>query len=119
MGVCSMLDVKKYIGKSYTEYTCYGLFRAIQADLGYDLPDYDAGTPRQNAEKIEMEALSKYVKLDKAVEGCGVIIYDCGLPCHVATYIGEGKIIHSKKDTGVVITDLALEKVYGYYGVRK
>lgn len=114
-----MIDVSKYIGKSYKEYTCYGLFRAIQADLGYDLPDYEAGTPCKNAEKIELELLHKYEKLEQPVEGCGVVIYDCGFPCHIALYIGEGKIIHSKKDTGVVITDLSQEKVYGYYGVRQ
>lgn len=114
-----MMDVKKYIGKTYAEYTCYGLFRAIQADLGNNLPDYTAGTPRKNSEQIELELLARYKKLDKPEEGCGVVIYDCGLPCHIATYIGEGKIVHSKKDTGVVITDLSLEKVYGYYGVRK
>lgn len=114
-----MLDVKKYIGKPYKEYTCYGLFRAIQADLGNLLPEYEASTPRKNAEKIELELLERYKRLENPVEGCGVVIYDCGLPCHIATYIGEGKIVHSKTDTGVVITDLSQEKIFGYYGVRK
>lgn len=114
-----MIDVSKYVGKKFSEYTCYGLFRAIQHDLGHELPDFHGGTPKENAEQIEIESFRRYKRLDKPVEGCGVVIYDCGIPCHIATYIGEGKIIHSTSATGVIITDLSDEKVEGFYGVRE
>lgn len=114
-----MMNVSKYIGKKFSEYNCYQLFRAIQHELGHELPDFGYGTPKQNAENVELETLRRYKRLEKPVEGCGVVIYDCGLPCHIATYIGEGKIIHSTESTGVIISDLIEEKVEGFYGVRE
>jgi len=114
-----MIDYNKYIGKKFSEYNCYDLFRAIQAELGHDLPDYSRGTPRENAEQVEMELLARYKRLEQAVYGCAVIMYDSGYPSHVATYIGEGRIIHSTAATGVIISDLSLEQVEGFYGVRE
>lgn len=115
-----MIDLSKYVGKSHSEYDCYGLFRAIQAELGYDLPSFEPDQDRRSAKKkVDVELLARYKRLDVPEMYCGVVMYNCGVPSHIACYIGEGKIIHSTKSRGVTIDDLDMRDVEGFYGVRK
>lgn len=114
------LDFSRYIGKSHDEYDCYGLFRAIQADFGIDLPYFAPNNNRQEvSEQIAMETFARYKKLDKPELLCAVIMYDAGIPSHIACYIGDGKIIHSTSARGVTIDDLDMRDVEGFYGVRQ
>ncbi len=113
------LDFSKYIGKSHKEYNCYDLFRAIQANFGVQLPSFEYTDNRHEVnEQIDLELLARYKKLDKPELFCGVVMYDGGIPCHIACYIGDGKIIHSTSARGVTIDDLDMSKVEGFYGVK-
>lgn len=114
------LDFRKYIGKPHSEYDCYGLFRAIQADFGIDLPSFEPNDDRHAvSEQIDMEKLARYKRLKEPELLCAVVMYDAGVPSHIACYIGDGKIIHSTSARGVTIDDLDMNKVEGFYGVRQ
>lgn len=115
-----MIDLSKYIGKTHAEYDCYGLFRAIQIELGYDLPSFEPDSDRRSAKnKVDIELFNRYVRLDEPELYCGVVMYNAGIPSHIACYIGEGKIIHSTTSRGVTIDDLDMKEVEGFYGVKK
>lgn len=115
-----MIDLSKYIGKNHDEYDCYGLFRAIQAENGVELPSFEPNNDRKEVnEQIDVEKFARYKKLEKPELYCAVVMYDAGIPCHIACYIGEGKIIHSTSKRGVTIDDLDMNEVEGFYGVRK
>lgn len=114
------LDFSKYIGKSHDEYNCYDLFRAIQSNFGIKLPEFEYNKDRHAvSEQIDMELLARYKRLEEPELFCGVVMYDAGIPCHIACYIGDGKIIHSTSARGVTIDDLDMKEVEGFYGVRQ
>ena len=115
-----MIDLSKYIGKNYEEYDCYSLFRAIQKELGYDLPEFKrCSNPYAVAVDAELEKLTRYVRLDKPEMYCAVLMYNHGIPSHIACYVGDGRIIHSTSERGVCIDDLNMSEVEGFYGVRQ
>lgn len=114
-----MIDLSKYVGKTHAEYNCYELFRAIQAEIGNDLPSFEMDSDRHSVkDKVDLELLARYKRLEEPEMYCGVVMYNAGVPSHIACYIGNGKIIHSTTARGVTIDDLDMREVEGFYGVR-
>lgn len=122
------IDVSKYIGKGYKEnsrgpdyYDCYSLMLSIQKDLGNDLEDcrYSALSKKQRIDGIKTEKKKAcYVKIEKPLAGCIVVLYHNDVPQHVGVYVGNGKVIHATFDRGVVIDELLTLNVEGFYQVK-
>ena len=115
------IDVSKYIGKSYADYDCYSLFLAIEKDLGHNLKNLRQSGKNKIEREKEIEAGKKdaqFEKIEKPVAGCAVIIYHNDIPQHIGVYIGNGKVIHSTCDRGVIIEELRTLIVEGFYRVR-
>ena len=122
------INVSKYIGKGYKEnsrgpdeYDCYSLMLAIEKDLGHNLIDcrYDVRT-RENRRKAVEDGKKDphFEKVEKPLAGCVVILYYNNVPQHVGVYIGNGKVIHATFDRGVVIDELRVLNVEGFYKVK-
>lgn len=114
------IDVKKYIGRDYSDIDCYSLFLAIEKDLGHDLPDLrKSGKSKKEREKEIAEGKKNphFEKIDKPVIGCAVIMYHNDIPQHIGVYIGQNKVIHSTVDKGVIIEELRLLQIEGFYKV--
>lgn len=88
-------------GRSIEEgFDCYGLLIDIQKNYAHKhLVDCING----EAEKLNVE------KIENLEELCIIDINIINEVLHVATYIGEGMMIHTRKDVGVCI-----EPVYRY-----
>lgn len=94
-----------------TGFDCWGLVLEVFRRFGYDLPDYKVscearpeidGTIQQNKpfwKKIELGELS--------VPALLVIRFNSPNLCnHTGVYIGNGRFIHTRQRTGVVIEDI-------------
>lgn len=117
------LNVSKYIGKPYkancrdgTGYDCYTLILAILRDLGYDPIDLfcEATKPQSRMDGINAERC-RYERIEKPDVGCVVVMYSDGLPQHVGIYIGGGQVIHATEARDVVIDELSVLTVEGFY----
>jgi len=116
------IDVKKYIGRDYSDIDCYSLFLSIEKDLGYKLPDLRKSAKNRVERQKEIAEGKKnacFKKVDKPVIGCAVIMYHNDIPQHIGVYIGNNKVIHSTVDRGVVIEELRTLQIEGFYKVAK
>lgn len=115
------IDVSKYIGKSYSDYDCYSLFLAIERDLGHNIKDLRQSGKNKIEREKEIEAGKKdaqFEKIEKPVAGCGVILMHNDIPQHIGVYIGNNKVIHSTVDRGVIIDEIRVLQVEGFYRVK-
>lgn len=117
-----LLGIKfKIHGRDKNGYDCYGLAMEVLKRNGICLPD----VPYNCIDERELIRADIYTKVDyeaveKPYENCILEIEEKGLPVHVAVYIGEGKIIHSTQNRGVVIEPFRLyeRKIRGIYKVK-
>ena len=131
-----MINVREYIGipflsRGRTKYglDCWGLVAMIlkeQYDIIVpDLLEYnDALNRSETSEVININTpLVAGEKLTNPVEGSVVVLSAGGLSAHVGLVIGGNMIIHTTKETGVLIEPLSSprikKRIKGYYSVSK
>lgn len=110
-----MKDFTAYLGIAYLTHgrsdegiDCYGLFLTVQKevyarvfkDFFYD----EIGSKRQMRLVSIGHGELKTVSIDKPQEGCAAILKKGS---HVGVYIGEGLILHTTKETGSIISEVA------------
>lgn len=109
-----LLAVKfKLHGRTKIEgFDCYGLAIEVLKRTGITLPDL--------WKNKEIETSKYFNKLEKPENYCIVEMSFVGSINHVAVYIGNGMIIHARKDCGVIIEPMKryLNNVRGYYKVN-
>ena len=107
----------KPLGRSKEGADCYGFFLIIQKEIyGKDFDDLFYTNIQSRNDAIELQKKKyKFEKIEKPVEGCAVVMYNRGIPSHIGTYIGDGKIIHTKLGTGAIIEEIKNCDVEGYY----
>ncbi len=105
--------LNNFIGKPFKDgargpdtFDCWGLTMAVMLHFGYRLPDYSIAA--FDAAKIHDEIdnqRSAWQELAIPEPGCVVVMrFGChGHINHVATYIGDGMMLHTREKTGSVI----------------
>jgi cell wall-associated NlpC family hydrolase len=111
-------------GRDTSGMDCYGLVRYVFAVYGMDLPDYPIH-PDAIAEidaTIEREADNGWEIVVPPTPDADevpllVAIEQFGAVSHVAAYIGNGQIVHTRRSTGVTIEPVARwrKRIVGYY----
>ena len=100
-------------------FDCYGLAIEVLKRNGIYLKDvfYDFDKKEEQAEEIKTKL--NISKIDKIQKLCIINIKVHGNPVHIAVYLGDGLIIHSVYNKGVIIEPLHLyqNRIEGYYKV--
>jgi len=111
--------MRKYLGIPYKDHgrtkeglDCWGLCCIVSSEqYGKELPlllgKYTSASHGDNvSELVELEKLKDWVKVLDYEAGDIVVFRVGGFPCHVGTYIGEGKFIHILSGSEVTIESL-------------
>lgn len=97
----------KVHGRSKDGLDCWGLAMEVMARYGVELPDFWYESLENRADtRGQILASVQHRKIDRVKEPCLLVLKDRGNPCHVVVYIGEGKIIHSSYNRGVLVEPL-------------
>lgn len=109
-----MLHVADLIGKPFVDggrgpdgYDCLGLVREVYRRCGVDFPNYtgccyDLAAFSAGYEK-ERPRWIRHEPPDIPVPAVVAIRFNAPVVNHVGVYIGEGKFLHTREKTGVVI----------------
>lgn len=123
-----MIDIKDLIGIPYKVHgrdkdgmDCYGLAIEVMKRCGITLPDVFYDDIEQNTcEKIRiLNNGLPLKKMQKPCENCIIVMNTKGYESHIAVYLGEGMLIHSVRNLGVVYEPLRRyeKRVTEYYQV--
>ena len=118
----SDLALIQLIGTPYEELDCWGVVREFYRHHDINLKEYYEDAP--NNTEISAGLIAKYrTDFDEVKEpryGDIILINLLGLPSHIAVFLGEGLILHTKKGTGCMIDRLHRweKQVVSYYRVR-
>lgn len=118
-----MKDFSSLIGIPYEEKDCWGIavewYRLV---LGIELKHYYDEVPndRTKANSLVYSSLGDFEKIETPKFGDIILIKLFGVECHIAIYLGEGKIFHTQRNVGSMVDRLSKwEKVItGYYRVK-
>lgn len=107
-------------GRSKDEgFDCYGLAIEVLKRNGIILHDaiYDF-SDKESASK-GIRAVNNVTRIEKPEINCIIEITVKGLPTHIAVYIGDGLLLHSVHNRGVIIEPIYRYKtrIVGYYKV--
>ena len=122
------IDFSDLIGIPFSEkningINCHELMRKAHARFQIDIPVTDiavcASRSVSNAE-IENKIKEQWVTVEKPVIPCGVLIASSNpmFAHHIATYIGNNKILHITKNTNSIIENLFPKyktRIIGFY----
>ena len=112
------MEILNYLNKPWKPlafgpdaYFCWGLFRAFyKNEFKIELPKYVTVNP-ENIVQVTKSLIkgsnhSNWIKLDKPVHGCAVLMGSGKFPTHIGTYldIDKGLILHTTKSSGSVVT---------------
>lgn len=117
-----LLGVKfKVHGRSKEEgFDCYGLAVEVLRRNGITMKDvfYDDFERRKDVHDT-LHCLVKNEKIESLMKNCVIEIDDKGGPFHIGVYIGEGKMIHTVREAGVVIEPVSRYKkrITGLYKI--
>lgn len=119
-----VIELRKYIGRSYSEYNCFDLVKEFYADhFRLELKHYFEGPvpSRQEAESLIVSNKGDFEKVDVPTFGDIVIIRLYGLECHVGVCVGNGKFLHSARNIGSLLDRLERyhKMIAGYYRHRE
>lgn len=131
-----MIDISSYIGipfvnrgRSRYGLDCWGLVSLLLKDqygiIVPDLLEYEDALDRiQTSSVIDRHTpLVAGEKVDKPIEGSVVVLSTGGLSAHVGLIIGDNMMIHTTKETGVLVEPLnsprIQKRIQGFYNVSK
>lgn len=117
-------DYSKLIGVSYSELDCWGVVREwYKIVYGIELKHYYNEIPnnRDITNNLIYSNMGDFKRVISPEFGDIILIKLFGVESHIAVYLGEGKIIHTSKNTGCMVDRLSKwEKVVtGYFRVEK
>lgn len=117
-------DFTNLIGIPYSKKDCfeavrdfYGQVMGIELKHYYDNP---GKTPIESKDLI-YSSMGDFKKVEGPIEfGDLILIRMAGIECHIAVYLGDGRMFHSTKINGTVIERIHKWKpvIAGYYRVR-
>jgi cell wall-associated NlpC family hydrolase len=115
---------KHLIGTPYDILDCWGVVRTFYLlEYGIDLKEYYKEIPssREQAKDLVYLGMKDFERVEKPEYGDILLIKLFGIECHIAVYLGRGKILHTQEKTGCMIDNLfKWEKtVSGIFRVRK
>jgi len=102
---------------------CHELMRLAHKTFGIEIPKYDIAecscksiTDKELARNIAKD----WKRIDKLEKPCGILFESLSerYGNHIAVYIGKGKIIHTRRETGCIVERLSninKKKIIGYY----
>lgn len=129
MDARSINDLNKLVGKPFKdgargpdEFDCWGLTMAAMKLFGYELPEFhiSAFASAMIDEKIA-DQRQTWQELPAPQPGCVIIMrFGCQNHVnHIATYIGQGLMLHTREKTGSVIerfnTPVFRALIQGFY----
>jgi len=110
--VTDLLNVKyKVHGRNKEEgFDCYGLAIEVLKRFGIELEDFYS-----QKKEIPFNYFQRILKEEKYC----IILLEKNNINHIAIYLGNGKMIHSRSDFGVIIESLSRYRKYvkGFYKV--
>ena len=100
--------MKNLIGISYEDANCFELVRRFyKQELGIELKSYfDGPVPeRSDAAKLVYTSKGDFAEVKEGPRKFGdiLLIKLYGIECHIAVYVGEGRMLHSTRGSGSVI----------------
>lgn len=85
-------------------FDCYGLAIEVLRRNGIELPDVFYSDLSQSLQiERQLMASIQVTKIDNYEKNCIILITNNGEPTHIGIYIGEGMMIHSVRNIGVVL----------------
>ena len=112
------------VGTPYTELDCWGVVRElykrcfdIELNNYYDLPPNDI----HKANKLIYTNKGDLIKVEGEPEfGDIILIFLFGVECHIAAYIGDGKILHTNQNSGCMIDKYSRweRRISGVYRIK-
>ena len=102
---------------------CFNLMRAVHKKYGYNIPSTNIAVcaSREISNKeIQRKIIEDWQKIEKPQTPCGVLIAssDPRFAHHIATYIGDNRILHITKNTNSMVERLFPKyktRVLGFY----
>ena len=102
-----MIDLTKYIGRSYEECDCFDLVKEFYKDhYNLDLCNYFDGQNPKNREIVEsliISNLGHFEKVEIPAYGDILVINIFGFSCHLGVYVGDGTFLHAARNVGSCI----------------
>ena len=109
------------LGRDKNGLDCFGLVLKVYEKFGISIPDVCVSTYAcKQVDKEINKAKKIWIKVDTPTAPCVLAIKENGpLIRHLGVYIGNGKFIHSRIQTGVTIERISSPlwkmKIKGYY----
>ena len=115
-------DYSRLVGVPYLRMNCWELSREFyRIVFGISLKHYYIDRPKERKEYQDMiyTNIGDFTKVSDPEFGDLVLLKIKGLESHIAVYVGEGKILHTSKNTGSVIEPISRwgNLIGGYYRV--
>lgn len=113
--------IVKYIGKPYEGYNCFQLTRDFYTEFFQlslrEYYDSDKVPPRAEIQSLIFSNTGDFTRVESPMFGDIVVINLYGYSCHIAVYLGEGKILHTIRNIGSCIEPLRkyLRNIEGFY----
>lgn len=117
----SVIELRKYIGRSYETYNCFELVKEFYKDqFGLDLKHFWEGGAvpgRKEVESLIVTNKGEFVPVKDPKFGDIVVIRLYGIECHMGVVIEGGKFLHSARGIGSLLDRLERysKMIAGYY----
>lgn len=115
-------DYSKLVGIPYIRKNCWELAKDFYSVVfGIQLKHYYLDMPkdRQAYQDIIYSSKGDFTKVEEPQFGDLILLRVRGLESHIAVYVGDGKMLHTTRNTGSVIDRVEKWKtlIAGYYRV--
>lgn len=119
-----VIQLRKYIGRSYETYNCFDLAKEFYKDqFNLELKNYFEGPVPGRKEVASLIVSNKgdFVRVYDPKFGDLVIIRLYGIECHIGVVVEGGKFLHSARCIGSLLDRLERynKAIAGYYRHRE
>ena len=113
-------DYSKLVGISYFSLNCWELSREFyKLVFGVELKHYYMDRPKDRKEYQDIIYTNKgdFTQVEDPEFGDLILLRIKGLESHIAVYVGDGKLLHTTRNTGSVVDHVSKWKqlIAGYY----